>query len=447
MQQLLKKITTFFHNNYWSTPQKKMWTIWLLFVLSRIVILAFPPFEYSDVTFYYERYANAWEYGLPPYTHYLFEYPPAAVPILWIPLKLDLMGIGQYYINYRVLTFFFADLSLFAGIFWLCGRLSWLKARKWSILLWYILTSHIAKNFWYEGVDLSFTAAVMFSYVALFFFPKQTWWQRVISWSFLWLSAAIKFLTFPLIWPWFLFNRREWKRDIAVGILSFLIIWAVPIAIFRSSLSVSFVYNWQRGIKYSSFPAHVIQWANVFTQSEVQKQKEPDFEYMGPVSDVVTKTVKVIFPISLALVMLYITWVYFRAQNKKLNLKNAITTVFKPEGIPVESQLRYLLAAHGLYLFTLFITAKIFSQPFHMWYLPLVAMYPWRSWKTAKIAMFFSTLLILMDITTLLSFPENWYILPNLKVRLVRDLFRFLPMVWFIKEFVVDLRSQSEARK
>lgn len=51
----------------------------LLFSLSRFYIHKYWPTNYSDVRTDYERYARMWGYGLIPYTHHMYEYPPLTI--------------------------------------------------------------------------------------------------------------------------------------------------------------------------------------------------------------------------------------------------------------------------------------------------------------------------------------------------------------------------------
>src|SRR6185369_13200574 len=125
--------------------------IFLVFVISRIWVLQHPPLYYSDVKHDYERYANIWRYSLMPYRQHLFEYPPAAVPLISIPLDIDQAGIGVYYLNYRVEIFLF-ECVLFGFLLAVISRLPTKSIVKISAVTFYILAGIVAKDFWYEGL-------------------------------------------------------------------------------------------------------------------------------------------------------------------------------------------------------------------------------------------------------------------------------------------------------
>src|SRR3990167_2425507 len=77
------------------------------FFISRIYILLNPPPNYSDVFHDYRRYAEMWASGITPYFTHLYEYPPATLPILYLPEYLNRLNVGHYYQNYRLQIFLF----------------------------------------------------------------------------------------------------------------------------------------------------------------------------------------------------------------------------------------------------------------------------------------------------------------------------------------------------
>jgi len=98
--------------------KKNSWLIFslLIFFITRAYILKFPPPFYSDVFHDYRRYVNMWYSGLTPYLKHFYEYPPATLPLLYIPLLIKNLGLGHYYQNYRFQIFLF-DFILFLFIF------------------------------------------------------------------------------------------------------------------------------------------------------------------------------------------------------------------------------------------------------------------------------------------------------------------------------------------
>lgn len=412
----------------------------LLFAFSRWYIYSNPPKYYSDVTADYERYANMWRYGLTPYREHLYEYPPATIPLLSLPLTLDQAGIGKYYSNYRT-QILLIDTLFFIYLLWIIRKIPWLKNYWGESLLFYIILSTFAKEFLYEGIDLAFTAAATVAFSLVLFTKKRNFIIEVVIWMFFWLSAALKFLTIPLAAPLFLLlHRGKILQQLTACILGFIIVWGVPLALYRSSLQVSFVHNNNRPLKYASFPTHIIRWIDAFSDTEEQRMVAPDFEYQGPVSTEVTKITKVVFPLAVLLLIAFtmLTFVTKTVGKLPLQFSELKKYLLTPPSVEAEKRVGFAIWFYMLYIFTLFITAKIFSQPFHIWYLPVLALLPFRNKKKWYGTIFLALLMILLDMTTFLHIKTNFRVGGVVEIAIVRDLFRFIPMFiifyWGIQE-------------
>src|SRR3972149_5472270 len=132
---------------------------WFGFWLSRIFILLNPPLNYSDVFHDYRRYAEMWASGITPYLKHLYEYPPATLPILYLPEVLNRASIGHYYENYRLQIFFF-DLIISYFIFSAIIKLKTKPGSKILALTFYNLAPLVAKDFFYEGIDWLFIGSL-----------------------------------------------------------------------------------------------------------------------------------------------------------------------------------------------------------------------------------------------------------------------------------------------
>jgi len=339
---------------------------WFGFFLSRIYVLANPPLSYSDVFHDYRRYAEMWMSGITPYFQHLYEYPPVTLPILFLPEYFNRLNIGHYYQNYR-LEIFLLDGVISYFIFRAILKLKTQPASKALALAFYNLAPVIAKDFFYEGIDWLFAGSLC---LAIIFFRK-----RLLFWILFWLSTGIKLLTAPLA---AVFLKKDWKQMI----LGFLLVWGLPLVIFRSSLSVMFVYNNERGIKYAAFPGFVVETINYFTKSETRRNEPPDFEWQGPVSVTAEKVVGIVFPLSLVLVLAY---AYRRPTSYAFALKISL-----------------------IFFLTMFFTAKIFSQPFHLWYVPLIALFPFKSTKPQLAMMGLALLLLIVDTTPWIRYPAAY---------------------------------------
>lgn len=339
---------------------------WLGFFLSRVYVLLNPPASYSDVFHDYRRYGEMWASGLTPYLKHLYEYPPATLPLLYLPEVLNRANIGHYYENYR-LQIFLLDVVISYFVFRQILKFPLRPLNKILALLFYNLAPAIAKDFFYEGIDWIFAGSLA---LAIIFLSK-----RFLFWILFWLSTGIKLLTAPLA---LVFLKKDWKQMI----LGFILIWGLPLLIFRTSLGVMFVYNNARGIKYASFPSFVVETVNYFTNSEVRRNEPPDFEWQGPVSAAAEKVVGVVWPLSILLVLLYA-----RRQPKTYAAALKISLV---------------------YFLTTFFTAKIFSQPFHLWSVPLIALFPFKSTRQQLSMMALVLLLLIVDTTPWIRYPVEY---------------------------------------
>src|SRR3989344_2890419 len=359
----------------------------LTFFISRIYVLLNPPPNYSDFFHDYRRYAEMWSSGLTPYLVHLYEYPPITIPVLYLPEALNKLNIGHYCQNYRLQIFIF-DLFISAFIIGAILKFKTKPVNKVLAIVFYNLTPMIAKDFFYEGIDWLFIGSFV---IGLIYLSKRFWF-----WLFFWLSTGIKLLTAPLA---AVFIDKDWKKMI----LTFILIWGLPILIFRSSLGVMFVYNNARGIKYAAFPSYVVETINYFTHTETRRNQPPDFELQGPVSSLAGKVVGLIYPLSILLVLIY-------GRRQPQNYASAIKISL-------------------IYFLTMFFTAKIFSQPFHLWLIPLLALFPFKSTKIQLLMMGLVMMLLVVDTTPWIKLPEQLMVINPLPLKFFSYLLlRYLPL-------------------
>lgn len=373
--------------------------IWVLFFLTRIYIYKFPPPYYSDVFHDYRRYAEMWSSGITPYFKHLYEYPPATLPLLYFPQFLNLNHLGHYYENYRLQILFF-DLALFWLILKKINQLKNNSINKYLAVGFYILGTAIAKDFLYEGLDLIF-----FGFIAI---ALIYWRRRIWFWILFWLSVSLKLLTAPLVVPYFFLAKKPFFQEVKAAIIGFLIVWGLPLIIFRSSLLVMFFFHGVRGLKYASFPGFVVETINYFTRTETRLNQPPDFQLQGPISDIITKITAIVFPVSIILVLGY--GLYKIIKTKQLD--------YYTFGLKITL----------IYIFTIFLTGKIFSQPFHIWFIPLIALFPFKSIKKQLVFILLGIWLLIIDTTPWLKFNESLMIINPLPLKFFIYSLRFLPM-------------------
>jgi len=349
---------------------KKHWLLIAIsiFAISRVYIFLNPPAYVR----YFEEYANIWYYGWPPYLKHWFEYPPATIPFISGPLLLDLHGVGKYRLNFRVMILCF-DALLFGLILRVLSKLKFPPLTRLVNVLFYVLLTVKAKDFMYENLDLLFAITLFVPAVAGLLTEKGKSW---IQWMMYWLGTGVKLVNVPLGLAYLLDNTRSWKQKILIVLVTGALIWALPIAIFRSSLSVILVYHKDRTLQVESFPSLLVRGVNLFTKSEtIYFSQYKSFDLKGPIS-------KVILPIStVALLLGMLILIIYILRNRD----QADQPVF-------------LMKTTLLFIFIYFITNKVFSTPYHLWYLPLLTVYPYKNNKER--AFFFSVATIFLAVAT-----------------------------------------------
>ncbi|PIS09403.1 hypothetical protein COT75_01855 [Candidatus Beckwithbacteria bacterium CG10_big_fil_rev_8_21_14_0_10_34_10] len=411
----MKKIINWKSIIIWVKKNKFILLSLILFLLVRTFILLNPPADYlgvpregySDVTHFYEGYANMWWYGLTPYLEHLFEYPPAAIPLIALPLAVDLAGVGFYYLNYRV-QIFLIELVIYFFILKTLKKTFSNPFQRYASIIFYNLAPIIANGFWYDGIDLAFSGSLILALISYLFLNKQKFIHKVVFWSLFWLSVAIKFVTFPLFFLFFIIKNKNFKKsfkeEFIALVTGFLIIWAVPLAVFRSSLSVALFFHAKRPLHASSFPAFIIYTINHFTNSEVFR----NLEWFGPL------TQKALF---LSFIFLGVTTVLvsFWAIMKKIKDKQ-----INPYTLMLKTSLIYLLA--------FMMTSKIISPPFHIWTTLLLTVFPYKNRKTQFAFLLLGLWTLILNTTNIVKLPETIMIYP-FTWQYLRHILRFPPLI------------------
>jgi hypothetical protein len=420
MKKLVNKIINKGELVSWVRKNKFFLISFFIFLVVRTFLLLNPPADYigvprkgySDVTHFYEGYANMWWYGVPPYLKHLFEYPPAAVPLIIIPLAIDLAGLGFYYLNYRVQTFLIEALIYFFILKALKKTFS-NSFQKYFPIIFYNLASLIAKDFWYEGIDLAFAGSLTLALISYLLIKKESFRSGVLFWGFFWLSVAIKFVTFPLCLPFLIIKSKRIIEEIKNSYIGFFLVWGIPLLIFRSSLSVALIFHAKRPLHASSFPAFIIYTLNHFTRSETMK----DLEWFGPL------TQKALF-LSFAFLAVNTALVIFWAIIKKLKNKKV-----NPYALMLKTSIIYLIA--------FMMSGKIISPPFHIWPTLLLTIFPFKNKRTQFFFFLLQIWVLIFNTTNVVKLPETIMIYP-FTWQYLRHLFRFPPLLiiasWMLKK-------------
>jgi hypothetical protein len=334
-----------------ATHLQTYWQHWAigLFFLSRLIIFFFPPAYVS----YFEQYANQWHYGLSPYFEQWFEYPPLAIPFVWGPLLLDLAGVGVYRVNFRFILML-ADIAVFATIFMVIKKNTFDTLTKFLCLLFYIVLTLKAKDFIYENFDQVFSLCMLLPAVMpLWSLPRKDG----VSWLSYWLAVGIKLVNAPLAFLYWFASDVPLKWRWLAPAVTFALTLAGPIAYFRSALMVVYVYHRGRTLQIESIPSLIVRGIDLFTHTEhIYLSFYKSFDLEGPLSNVM-------LPLSMVVLIgggLWWAWSVFAHRH--------------------QARHPYFLLKYTLFFIFVFLMAnKVFSTNYHLWYVPLLAIYPFRT--------------------------------------------------------------------
>lgn len=418
----------------------------ILFAFSRLYIWIFKPPEFSEIIYSYMPYAHLWDSGVRPYLDQWYEYPPATVPLFYIPHLIDKTTHGTlWHFNYSN-AYRGILLLVDIGVFWLIWRTLDKTKVKPAVfaggILYYIFITSKANHFIYDTMDLTFAAAITLGVAAPVIWKNR--FNTFVSWVGFFLATALKYINAPLAPLYALLElpplRLESlkKKPLDLGhfgyelveyiahawqvrgvkvlisvIAAAIVIWAAPLILYRSSLQVSFVYHQIRGLQIDSTPAIVVRTLNAFTKSEQVIEVYKNYEISGPLSSQALSITNLIFPVALGIFLLYSFSLIWQSR-----LETHTTHL-----------LRIWLTLGFIFVFML--SAKVLSRPFLLWHIPLLALFPFKSLRQQ---LWFTVPSLLIIVTTLSKAP-NWEIgifpLPLL-VGWVRVIgFVFLLVVWW----------------
>lgn len=411
------------------------------FFFTRFHMLANPPYigyvegtwhqdtGYSDVHQDYERYANFWRYGMTPYRKHLFEYPPGAILPIRLPLDFDQAGFGKYYPNYRKMVFGF-EVVLFSVLLATILKRKSSYLDKYLSVGFYIVAGWLAKDFWFDGLDLiffgTFSLALMLGYLTDL---KNKFWQ-LLFWVLLWYSVSVKLMTAPLLVIIMLYRYKQigFTSLINSAIGGFLV-WIVPLVLYRSSLIVFILFHAGRSLKFGSFGSVLVELINDFTQTEQRINLAPDFSMAGPVSTVMLKIFTVLMIVSMLIYMYQaLKFVYFKVK-KTVHFNDQV-----------------LLKLVLVFLYVFFLTTKTFSSPFHIWYVPIITLITFENNEKRLIFYILSLWMIGLDIAGLVN-PSHEPVFGPVSWWRIRDQFRFIPMLALLPLSISLLSVKSKSKK
>lgn len=434
----MHRLSSFFQNflrRYWIGL-----AIIALYALTRAFIWINRPEEFTEIIYSYMPYAHLWASGVKPYLEQWYEYPPVTIPLFYIPHLIDRATQGSalhfnYLEAYRGLLFLI-DTALFALVWRSLVRFGVKSNIKWIALVYYCLLTAKANHFIYDTMDWTFAAALALSAApALIAWTPKSLSKNTAAWiaSFLsglqvwvgyWLAVGLKLLNGPLGLPLALLQRKNWKSQWFSILVAGGLVWGLPVLLYRSSLQVMLVFHQFRGLQVDSFPAIVVRVINSFTQSESVIEIYKNYEMTGPLTDTTLSILSVIFPLALVVFVLWTAWQAWRLAPETK----------KHDAFRVSITLGFVLL--------LMLVSKVLSRPFVLWHIPLLAMIPFKDWKTQLRFLIPSTLAVAVTLTGI----------PDIQVGVFRTatlvgVLRSVAFLWLFVEWICWHRSMFSPEK
>jgi hypothetical protein len=359
----------------------------LLFVLTRVYIWVAKPVGFTQITDVYMPYAHLWASGMKPYLEQWYEYPPATIPLFYLPHLVDMTTLKQplhldYGIAYRGILLLI-DMGLFALIILSLKKFKVKPSVFAGALIYYCLATAKAHDFIYDSMDLVFIGAVIIGIMAPLLIKGVR--GQIVEWLAFFLGIALKLINGPLGLVYAVFEKKGLKKLVLIVALTGMAVWILPLVMYRSSMRVMLVYHTNRGLQVESVPAQIVALVNRFTNTESYNNDYKSVNIDGPISQKVKQVDdRLFFPV----LLLYVLWAARIAWKSKLNQ---------------QTELRLMMTIGFFLCFMLF--GKVLSTPYHLWLIPLIALIPFKSLKQQLSFTLPSLFMVVISMTLIPNLP------------------------------------------
>ncbi len=393
--------------------------ILFVFVISRYLTWHWKPLNFSEILYSYMPYAHLWASGTRPYLDQWYEYPPATIPLFYLPHVIDMATLDHWYHLDYGQVYRLQMLTFDALIFLLIWRtLIVLRVKRASTLLalgYYTLATLKAHDFIYDTMDISFSFFILASATLPIIFQAKV--GMLTGWLAYFIAVALKLLNAPLALLYLLLDRNQWKKSILMMGVAFILIWGVPLALYRSSLQVLLVYQNIRGLQIDTAGAIVGRVINQFTGTETVIEVYKNYELAGPYSQIILTVLNLCLPIAIAVFVLFFSYQILKS-NKPLPTTRITLTLG--------------------YILLLMLVSKVLSRPFMLWHIPLLAVLPFRSTREQ---VWIYTISLTAVAVTLTALPNT--IIMGFSIPLWAGITRTICFVILFCWWVIGLRAQG----
>ncbi len=387
--------------------------IFAIFIYSRFLTWQWKPLNFSEIIYSYMPYAHLWASGTRPYLDQWYEYPPGTIPIFYLPHLYDFgslhqrwhLDYGQFY-RLEMLVF---DTGSFLLVWLTLNKLKVKKSLIWFSLGYYMLATLKAHDFIYDTMDISFAFFILASCVLPILLAK--WPGQLGGWISYFVAVSLKLLNAPLGLLYWLMDKKQLKKSLIWAIVAGILVWGIPLVMYRSSLRVLLVYQNIRGLQIDSAGAIVARIIDQYSHSEKVIEVYKNYEFSGPVSTNILHVLNILLLVSIGLYLLYFAYQIWRAPK-------------------VQPAMRIVVSL-GL-IFLLMLVSKVLSRPFMLWHIPLLAVFPFKSIKEQILVLITSFIAVAATLSAIPNTLILGWPLP-LWVGIVRTLCYAGLLVWLLR--------------
>lgn len=364
-----------------------------LFALTRLYIWIARPTVFTEIIYSYMPYAHRWASGEVPYLQMWYEYPPATIPLFFIPHVLDMIFNGLTYSQfYRGILLIF-DCFLFFLIYKSLKKQQLSPKIITGGLMYYCVVTLKAHAFMYDTMDLVFTTCMFAGVVSPLLINHHSTaktsttklLQSFFEWTGYFLATGLKLINAPLGMVYAILRKKQLASLFFGMLIAGTLIWGYPLLKYRSSLQVMFVYHQIRGLQIESAPAVIARTLDRFSQSETIIEAYKNYEITGPMSLKIKRIYDWLFPAALTLLLLWGSYKAFFLKEKGHQFFRLHITL--------------------VYILLFMLVAKVLSTPFLLWHIPFVSVYPFKNLRQQLSVTTVSFLIIAASMTKIPDLP------------------------------------------